>query len=191
MPHGRILEAGTRPVDDAAGASDEVRRVDDGVYIDDECWPARANGRVGEIEELGLLGQLFLHARRALRSAPVVNLSSVPDDERDALKKSAFLDCSATRGLWSAAREVTSRWRLDAVWAVDGAFYSRPTHCEEEKPGTAGRAAVRHDGRAVQSRLGPGDADDAYMTELAAQLDACGQDGQSREIKNGYMYIVE
>ena len=48
------------------------------------------------------------------------------------------------------------------------------------KPGTAARAAARHDGTVLQGELGVGEGEDAYMTELAAQLDVAAHKTCSR-----------
>ena len=100
--------------------------------------------------------------------------------EAAAVKRKAFVDVSASRSTWDRAVALVEEWGLEAVWAVDGAFFGPSRAHAPDKEGTAARAAVRHDGVVVSGEMHEGDGESAFMCEFAAQLDAVSTEECSR-----------
>ena len=123
---------------------------DEDVWLDAQARLRGADGEViGGVEGLGVLGQFFWRARRALDGTPVVDYTRMNEEERGEWKGKTFICPVASKELFERLRPLIKRWRIQSVWAVDGSY--KASH----DPGVAtmGRGAARHDGRTMSMAL--------------------------------------
>ena len=108
LPHQLVRVAGPEQRERARAAelralSEDFEIGDDGIELDAQGWPTRGGVRVSEEHELGVFGRLHLLSRQGLVDAPVVNLQALPEAERAAIRKHAFVDVEASKRVWRQA----------------------------------------------------------------------------------------
>jgi len=141
---------------------------DEGLRVDDQARLRWGDGGLVTGEGgLGVLGQLFWNAREAMEGFPVVDGTSMGEEERKGWKGKTFVCPRATGDLWERLRPLVKRWRVQAVWAIDGSYKVS----DDPLATTMGRGAARHDGHTMSMALAPGGDDSAFLAEFVAQLD--------------------